>query len=588
MRHRASRLVSSYRFRIAAGSALAIGLVGAVWLWTLYAPISAAVLDQQEAHLRSVAQAGALALPVTASDPQTFSEALIARTDLRVTIVGADGTVLADTDEDPGVMENHAGRPEVGDALAGEVGVDRRVSRTLATEHIYVAVPASLDGERVALRVSESAERVTAVAADWRRSGLVLLAVSLAIAIGLSAWLASRATASVSRLADSAHAMAAGDLGAPVPPEPGELGVLSAALSDLGRQMRERLDALDAEQRTLRTVLDGLADAVFLLHGGEVRFANRASDTLFRQPHGGWRGRAFADCALPACVASTVERALGGGPAAEECPPDPSGRVLRITVVPLEPLETAPRSLVVIADVTERARLDRVRRDFVANASHELKTPTSGIQLLAESAATAARDGDTQQALAFAEQIEGEATRLRRLVLDLLDLSRLEAATAEATATDVREVLEVALLSHRPTASGKSLTLELDDSAVAGADVFAAVDRTDLAVALDNLLDNAVTYTETGGVTVRLQATTDEVAISVQDTGIGVPTEDLPRVFERFYRVDRARSRDSGGTGLGLALVRHVAERSGGTVEAASEPGAGSTFTLRLPRITGS
>jgi signal transduction histidine kinase len=228
--------------------------------------------------------------------------------------------------------------------------------------------------------------------------------------------------------------------------------------------------------------------------------------------------------------------------------------------------------------------VERVRRDFVANASHELKTPVSAIHLLAVSATDAASDGDTDQALAFAAQIEQESARLGRLVGDLLDLSRLEATPAEGTIADLREAVSNALAGHGAAASERGLELAVDDSDIAGVDVFARVDPTDLAIALDNLLDNAIKYTEQGSVTVRTEAGADFVRVLVTDTGVGIPEEDLSRIFERFYRVDRARSRESGGTGLGLALVRHVVERSGGTVEVSSAISEGTSFTVTLPR----
>jgi signal transduction histidine kinase len=237
-----------------------------------------------------------------------------------------------------------------------------------------------------------------------------------------------------------------------------------------------------------------------------------------------------------------------------------------------------------MSDVTERTRVDSVRRDFVANASHELKTPSAGIHLLAESAASAASDGDVDQAITFAKQIASESARLGRLVQDLLDLSRFEATAAAGTVTDVRAAIENALVGHGVAAETNGLSLEKDLTQVDGVDVLALVDPTDLAVALDNLLDNAIKYTEEGSVTVGVSIDGARLLISVRDTGIGIPGEDLPRVFERFYRVDRARSRESGGTGLGLALVRHVVERAGGSIEVISQPGRGSTFTMSLPR----
>jgi two-component system phosphate regulon sensor histidine kinase PhoR len=186
--------------------------------------------------------------------------------------------------------------------------------------------------------------------------------------------------------------------------------------------------------------------------------------------------------------------------------------------------------------------------------------------------------------MSFLGQIGAEAEKLRRLVADLLDLSRLESKAATGVVSDVREAIGLAVTGHRAAADKKGLELRMEDDDVAGQDVFAAADTTDLAIALDNLLANAVAYTERGGVTVRATADPDTVNIAVIDTGIGIPAADLARVFERFYRVDRARSRDSGGTGLGLSLVRHVVERSGGIVDIASTPDVGTTVTVRLPR----
>jgi two-component system sensor histidine kinase SenX3 len=238
----------------------------------------------------------------------------------------------------------------------------------------------------------------------------------------------------------------------------------------------------------------------------------------------------------------------------------------------------------VVADVTERSRLDAMRRDFVANVSHELKTPTAGILLLAESAGQAASDGDAAQALAFVGQIQAEAARLRNMVMDLLDLSRLDSAPEPGTVTDVRRSVELALAGHGRAAQERGLALKADLSAVAGEDVAVVADTTDVAIALDNLLANAIAYTEAGRVSVRVSADDTSVEIAVADTGVGIPASDLERVFERFYRVDRSRSRDSGGTGLGLSLVRHAVERWGGTVTLESPPGKGTTAILRLRR----
>ncbi|HET6498132.1 MAG TPA: ATP-binding protein [Coriobacteriia bacterium] len=414
---------------------------------------------------------------------------------------------------------------------------------------------------------------------------LIILSLLVATMTFVIVRVASRSRRPVERLAAAAAEMAAGNLAVAVPQESGDLAGLARALGDVREQMRVRLDELDAERRNLRTVLDGLRDAVFFLQGERVVFANSAAGELFRAPHGGWRDTPLPDAGFPASVCEFVVASMDTDESSSiDWGPDPTGRTLRISVQPLNRADTHQRAIVVVSDTTERTRLERVRRDFVANASHELKTPAAAIHLLAESATHAARAGETDVALAFAVQIEQESARLARLVTDLLDLSRLEATVTSERLTDVREAVGNATLAHGRSANEAGLDLVTDLSPVDGLDVFARIDPTDLAVALDNLLDNAIAYTEHGAVTVRVESNHDVIRVRVSDTGVGIPADDLPRIFERFFRVDRARSRRTGGTGLGLALVRHVVERANGTVEVDSEVGLGTTFTVTLPR----
>jgi two-component system phosphate regulon sensor histidine kinase PhoR len=457
------------------------------------------------------------------------------------------------------------------------------VSATQGIEQIYVAVPASYDGDRVVLRAASPLDEVTAIAAQARRTGLILLAFALVFAAIVAARIIALAVAPIGQLADAAQAMADGRLNAQIPTATGELAVLSDALQNLRNQVRRRLEDLEADERNLRAVLDGLPEAVFQLRGDRIMFANRAADGLFKRPVTGWHGNTLDNVGLPASLhAGVLEAPRQAADAAFECGPDLQGRYLWVSVVTLESPEESPHVLVTVSDITDRIRVDAVRRDFVANASHELKTPVSGIQLLAESAANAAQHGDTETAVDFARQIAEESSRLSRLVRDLLDLSRLESEADATGATDVRAAAKNAILGHKNSASDAGLDIVFVDEA-AGVDAYAVADATDVAVALDNLLDNAIKYTESGTVTVSIGTNEDGVLISVRDTGIGIPAEDLPRIFERFYRVDRARSRESGGTGLGLSLVRHVVERSEGTLHVSSEPGQGSTFTITLP-----
>ena len=581
--HRGSR----YRIRLIAGFAVVMALFAGAWTWSLYGPLTRAVTDQQEEYLLGIARAGALAV---SGDGETLDGRvgqLTAGTELRVTVVAGDGTVLADSDEDPAALDNHGDRPEVRAALTGRTGSDIRRSDTQGVDRMYVAVPAVSGGERVAVRASTSLAHVRDLTDRTRRNGLVLLSLALAFST-VAVWRLTYAAAEpVERLADAARAMADGDLSSPIPDDDAALAPLAEALDRLRGQTRDRIDTMEAEQRTLRLVLDGLSDAVLLLEGDSVVLANRALTAMFRLRPVSARGRMLSDLGLPASVESAIVALLGHTePASAEIGPDPYRRSHRLLVLPLGTTGESPRTLVVVADITDRMRLDAMRRDFVANASHELKTPTAGVLLLAESADQAARDGDTGQALAFLSQIRQEAERLKRLVGDLLDLSRLEAAPDTDAITDARRAVELALAGHRRAAAAKGLTMDADFTGAAGQDVAVHAESTDIAIALDNLLSNAIAYTEHGSVTVAVHADDQTVRISVIDTGIGIPMADVERVFERFYRVDRARSRTSGGTGLGLALVRNVAERSGGTVSIESEPDAGTTVTLRLPRAT--
>lgn len=580
-----SRRITPYRLRLLAG-ALSIALVlAAAWTWSLYGPLASEVTERETGYLIGSARSAALLVSETDGDPQETARRLGAETGVRITVVASDGTVIADSEEEPSNLENHAERPEVSAALAGREGTDIRRSDTQDVDRLYVAVPAVVAGQRVAVRASTSLAAVNALTDELRTTGLILLAIGTLGAV-LLAWRLTATTAHpVDRLADAARAMASGDLGTPIPPTNAALAPLGDALGVLATQMRDRIQQLQTERQALRMAVDGLDDAVLLLEQGRVALANRKTGLLRGSTHG-IEGRLLADSGLPASLVAAIEgRLTEAAPATIDLGPDPYQRYHRLRIVPLGQGPGGQRTLVAITDTTDRMRLDAVRADFVANASHELKTPTAGILLLAESADSAARDGDSEQALAFVGQIRGEATRLRQLVADLLDLSRMERLPGPDAITEVRRGVDLACSAHRRAASQRGLMLSVDLTAIAGQDIAVAMDAADLAIVLDNLLSNAIAYTESGGVSVSVAASDAEATITVRDTGIGIPEADLERVFERFYRVDRARSRDSGGTGLGLSLVRNAVERARGTVTIASRPGEGTTVTVRIPRV---
>lgn len=488
---------------------------------------------------------------------------------VRITIVTADGMVLADSEHDPATMENHAGRPEIRTALSGQVGVASRRSETLGTDFLYVALPPE-EGRivRVALPLTTVQARRTRV-----RLAVAIGLVAAAVAAAAGSLLVSRnlsrplrqMTASLERLAD-------GDLEARVEPDgPDELRVLATTLNTMAERLAAEIGGSREAQQTRDLILSSMEDGVLLTDpGGRVTFANRALEQhLDSSPA---TVNELSPVALRRAVA---DAAAGHGAAPVETEVGAPGRWLRGSAVAVDEHGSV---LLILRDVTQAKRLDAVRRDFVANASHELKTPAAAIQAAAETLKSAA-ESDPSAVPRFADQLEREAIRLARIVSDLLDLSRLESGSELAEDVAMDEIVrdETARAAGLAERHKVALRVEVAPTKVRGS-------AHDLALLARNLVDNAIRYSRPGGkVGVTLASENGEVVIRVNDNGIGIPSRDLPRIFERFYRVDRARSRETGGTGLGLSIVKHVAENHGGRVGVRSELGSGSEFEVRLP-----
>jgi two-component system phosphate regulon sensor histidine kinase PhoR len=343
----------------------------------------------------------------------------------------------------------------------------------------------------------------------------------------------------------------------------------------LGRsadELQQRMSALDQDRTTMRNVLSSMEEGVVLVGPtGRVRLSNQAAERLLGTRHLTMSGL------LPMAFQEAARKAAAGGAAdAVEVETGSPSRWARATAIPVGDDGSV---LLVVRDVTEAKRLEAVRRDFVANASHELKTPAASIQAAGETIRSAARD-DPSVIPRFAEQLEREAFRLSRIVSDLLDLSRLETGDELDEEVGLDQVAKEERDRFEEAAREGGLTLSIDLGPVPPVRGSAR----DLSLLVRNLVDNAIRYTKPGGrVEVTLSAEGDEVVLSVADTGVGIPTRELPRIFERFYRVDRARSRETGGTGLGLSIVKHVIENHGGTVNVTSELGRGTCFEVRLP-----
>jgi len=517
-----------------------------------------------------------------------LADELAAATGARVTWIARDGDVLGDSDariEKLSDLGDHAERPEIRAAFAGRTGTARRRSSSVGRELFYVAVPVGNPPEAVVrLAVDASALAPERGALAMRLLGAA--AIGLAGAALAAAALAGSVLRPIREMRRMASAIAAGDLGYRLPLRFGdELGEIATALQRMAEQLRERAELATHEKDQLQAVLNGMIEGVLvvdpeqriLLGNQRLReFFGLASDARGRTPLAAMRHAELADVLASAeSTDEPVSRAIEVA--------HPTHRTLRVHAVRFPPCP-APRAgtVAVLHDVTELMQLERMRREFVANASHELRTPLAAIHGFAETL-LANPSLDEADRRAYLEVIDRHAKRLGSIVADLLDLSRIEsrATSFELAAIDVAKLAETLLHDWRPRIEEKQLKVTLTSEPPA----LAWADREACEQILSNLLDNAIKYTEAGGsIGLAIGGDARSLRVEVSDTGVGIPERDLARIFERFYRVDKARSRSQGGTGLGLAIVKHLVQSLAGTIQVESRLGRGSTFSFTLPR----
>jgi two-component system phosphate regulon sensor histidine kinase PhoR len=486
----------------------------------------------------------------------------------RITVIRTDGVVLADSDSDPATMENHRGRPEVQAAIRGAIGVADRSSATLGEPFRYVALPAA--GGRI-VRMALPLTAVQSELATLRVIlGIGLAAAALAGLIALSL-IARGVSRPLRQAAGVVDRVADGDLTVDVP-ERGtrELTALARAVNRMRAEVGARIGELEHERGLRDGVLSRLDEGVVLFADeGAVEYINRAARRLL-----GAIDR--VQQVIPIGLREAVEGVRRGG---QRQSLEVTGSRSRILAADAVAIPGEGQVLLVVRDVTEARAVDAVRRDFVSNASHELKTPAASIRALAETIGTAAVE-DAGSVPRFAGQLEREAVRLSRIISDLLDLSRLEGEIGERAAVRVDQLV-LAEVQRVADSSGLGINVSAESPVVVTGS------SRDIALLIRNLVENAVQYSRPGGrINVDVHPKDGQAVLSVRDSGVGIPQKDQARVFERFYRVDRARSRDTGGTGLGLSIVKHVAENHGATVDLQSRLGEGSTFTVRFPLRT--
>lgn len=569
------KLLAAFLVVIVAAAVTFDFMVGAAWQSSLRAEIERNLTQKTQllAHRVETDQNHSLA-EIAAQEAQAAGA--------RATIVDSGGKVLADSEANPAGMENHAARPEFASALSGKVGSNERRSATIGIPFLYIAAPISGGAVRLAYPLSD----VEAVSAKVRhRLGLasgVAFLFALVVAAVAARWSARR----LQRIVEVAARIAEGDLQARIrETSQDEVGRVAAAIDVTARRVEQSFAAVRSSQRQLETLLNSMQDAVIAVSAdGLVQWANQPMDRLV--PQGTRLQQPVVETIRdPDFLATVKEAASSREVKTARASSIVSGRTFDVTAAPLPD----GGAVAVLRDLTETERVEKTRRDFIANVSHELRTPLTSIQGYAETLLdTTPENGVPSRE--FLEIIRKNSSRMSRLTEDLLTLARVESGETrfEPEAVPPAELLHDAEESFREIARAHGIELQIPDLMNEDSPTLhlksVLADREAIHQVFSNLIDNALKYGAAGGrIVLGARAVPHAVEFFVQDFGAGIASEHLPRLFERFYRVDKARSRESGGTGLGLAIAKHIMLAHSGSIRAESDLAHGSTFLFTLP-----
>jgi two-component system phosphate regulon sensor histidine kinase PhoR len=508
----------------------------------------------------------------------------------RLTVILPGGEVVADSrigSADLGALENHANRPEVQEALAGRAGISHRRSISTKEEHRYAAVPILSGGNIVGVaRTSLSGDilnrrlsRVRVI--TWGTGFAAFLLMLLGTAIRARA-----VSGPLEEIRKAALEFSAGNRSRRLRLRTGdELEDVAAALNQTAVQLEQTVSQLDAQKARLATLLENLSEGVIVIADGRtVRMMNREAARILGVPVAPPEGQPYAEVIRQPDLLRFIDGWNNGRPIppTEITVPSPGGEIAtRVSATTVRyPSGRDPDILFTLRDVTEEKRLARVKSDFVSNASHELRTPLTNIRGYLEALQDAANEGTPPDA-SFLDIVHGNVLRMEELVNDLLTLSRAESVQVPLAKEEIPlpAFLDRVASLHRSSVDrlGKTMTVLAEEATL-------RADLKHLTLALSNLVDNAIRHGVEGG-RIRLTGRGENgtIVLSVEDDGPGIPKEHLPRIFERFYRVDKARSREPGGTGLGLAIAKHIVESHGGTIRVESTTGKGTRFVIRIP-----
>lgn len=564
-------------FKLMGAFLLVIAAVTATLDYTVRRAWEQSLLDEIERNLVQKTRLFAQRVQAERSRPlMELARQEAAAAGARATIIETSGTVLADSEADPAGMENHATRPEFAAALAGGVGSSIRFSHTVHIDFLYVAVPI----EGGAARLAYPLQTIQRTTAQVRGTLLKSSAMAVLVAILLAAIIAQSISSRLRRIVRFADQVAAGDLSARIAENASdEIAQVASALDKTARKLEESFAAVDHSRHELETLLNSIQDAVVAVSPlRKVQWANRSMQKLLPVRVGALMVETIRDPDLLAALQGPLEAHEVRVARATSVLP---GRTFAVTAAPMP----GGGAVAVLHDLSDVERTEKMRRDFIANVSHELRTPLTSIQGYAETLLESAPGGNgtTRD---FLEIIRKNAARMARLTEDLLVLARVESGEQKL---DLHPVPASQLLEDaRATLGGMASSQGMELLVAAETSRPVQADRDAVHQVFANLVDNAIKYAASGGrIALAARELEGGVEFSVRDFGPGISSEHLPRLFERFYRVDTARSREAGGTGLGLAIVKHIVLKHGGTVRAESRLHQGSTFFFTLPVMDG-
>ncbi|MBC1935811.1 cell wall metabolism sensor histidine kinase WalK [Listeria grandensis] len=530
-------------------------------------------------------------LDQSADQIQATLKPLEDKIDARITIVDRNGHVVADTKEDPHSLGSHKDRPEVQEVLGQgkDVGIATRKSSTLGYSMLYVAVPivhnGAMDG---VLRISISLESVEKAVHQLWLSLSLIFGLALVVIGFISAVIARRITRPVNEIIDVSMDLANHRYYSRITGQTsGELQDLSMSVNQLAQSLEKQMQEIELNQQRLSGIVQNLVSGIMLIDQRKlIVMTNPMMEQIIGEK--GLTSKAYYEVLKSFALTQLVDRCLEQKtPQQEEITIYfPRELILDANASPvLSKTGNITGVILLLHDITEIRRLENVRSEFVANVSHELKTPVTALKGFAETLLDGAMY-DEELLKKFLTIIKEESDRLHRLIMDILELSRIEQkhVSMNLEQVDVEDVVVATMDTVRPMAATKEIQLISPSLATP---IVMQAERDRLQQILINLISNAIVYTpQKGKVTVGVteNIANETIVITVKDNGIGIPVKDIDRIFERFYRVDRARSRHSGGTGLGLSIVKHIVESCGGQVQVESVEGSGTTFTVTLPK----